>query len=166
MIKKILDIIMKYFNKVEHFKIMLDAYKTQGFGENPENYKQYNLAGHEGVDYSTKGDRTIYSPERGIVERDYDKPCGAYGNYVVIYYPDSKLIVYFAHLKENFVEIGDVVERGDIIGIMGNTGNSTGAHLHISGKKINEKKEILNLDNGYKGFVDIEKIWIRSNNYI
>lgn len=165
-LSKILNRLLDIFIKKEPQKIMQNAYRTQGFGEHPEWYNEYDLAGHEGIDYSTKRDRTIYNPERGIVERDYDIPRGAYGNYVVISYPESGLMVYYAHMKENYVEPGDIVEAGDIIGIMGGTGNSKGDHLHISGKRVNSLGKVLDTDNGYKGYIDLEKEWIIPNGYI
>ena len=50
----------------------------------------------------------------------------------------------YSHLNEIFVKTGDKLEKGDIIGLMGSTGRSTGVHLHYEimkrNKKINPRK--------------------------
>lgn len=55
-----------------------------------------------------------------------------YGNYIMIYHGDGTLANYF-HLQKNGskVQVGDVVEEGDVIGLSGNTGWSSGPHLHF-----------------------------------
>lgn len=57
---------------------------------------------------------------------------GGFGNYIVIEHPGSVYTLY-AHLYPNSipVSVGDTVGQGQIIGIMGNSGNSTGTHLHF-----------------------------------
>ncbi len=65
-----------------------------------------------------------------------------YGNYVVIDHGNGLQTLY-AHLSRIFVKPGDVVTRGAVIGNMGNTGNSTGPHLHFEvikkGIKVNPR---------------------------
>ncbi|MBP5579952.1 MAG: peptidoglycan DD-metalloendopeptidase family protein [Ruminococcus sp.] len=56
--------------------------------------------------------------------------CGGYGNYVVISHDGTYSTVY-AHLKNACVSVGDYVEQGQVIGYIGTTGWSTGAHLHF-----------------------------------
>ena len=55
---------------------------------------------------------------------------GGYGNYCVIDHGNG-VIAYYAHLTVSYVSVGQVVNQGDTIGIMGCTGYSTGAHLHF-----------------------------------
>ena len=78
-------------------------------------------------------------PDRGY----YGSSCGGqFGNYVEIE-TTSGLINYYAHMRNIIrVKIGDHVEKGQIIGYMGNSGSSTGTHLHFeirnaSGQKLN-----------------------------
>ena len=132
---------------------------TQGFGQNPEYYQKASngaLKAHEGIDLvPTGGNIKIYSPVKGFVWYDQDQPRGAYGNMIVIAEPYRKLNLYFCHMRENFLSPGDWVNPGDVIGVMGNTGNSFGAHLHLM---INRWEKApgsrLDYDNGYRGMVD------------
>ncbi|MFW5896984.1 MAG: M23 family metallopeptidase, partial [Bacillota bacterium] len=56
---------------------------------------------------------------------------GAYGNVIFIDHGGSELVTVYAHLSRIDVSVGDVVARGDVIGHSGNTGRSTGPHLHF-----------------------------------
>ncbi len=55
---------------------------------------------------------------------------GGYGNYIVIKHPNGSQTLY-AHLSSNAVAAGQVVTQGQTIGAVGNTGRSTGPHLHF-----------------------------------
>ncbi len=55
---------------------------------------------------------------------------GAFGNLVIIQHPNG-MKTYYAHQSKLNVSIGDQVSQGDIIGFVGNTGRSTGPHLHF-----------------------------------
>ncbi len=75
---------------------------------------------------------------------------GGYGNYVVIDHKNGYYTLY-GHMQYQSVRVsaGDMVKRGQIIGIMGSTGNSTGVHLHFEVRKENESNP---------GFNNAEKI--------
>lgn len=83
---------------------------------------------HDGVDIVSDGDITILSVCDGKVIRSTHSL--SWGNYVVVEMADGRSIVY-AHLSKRYVSVGEKVTAGQFIGVMGNTGNSTGAHLHI-----------------------------------
>ena len=53
----------------------------------------------------------------------------SYGNYVVINHNNGYLTLY-AHMSRIAVKVGDVVERGQVIGYVGMTGSATGPHVH------------------------------------
>ena len=53
-----------------------------------------------------------------------------YGTLVEIAHGDG-LITRYAHNRENRVEVGDLVRQGDVIALMGNSGRSTGPHVHF-----------------------------------
>lgn len=59
-----------------------------------------------------------------------------YGNYVMILHENNYVTLY-AHLEAVYVREGQTVAQGDEIGLMGNTGNSFGAHLHFEVRKYN-----------------------------
>lgn len=54
----------------------------------------------------------------------------AWGNYVQVYHPASKTITGYAHLSAIYASVGQQVSRGQQVGEVGSTGNSTGPHLH------------------------------------
>jgi murein DD-endopeptidase MepM/ murein hydrolase activator NlpD len=82
---------------------------------------------HSGLDFAGKPGSEVVAVASGVVTfvgRD-----AGYGNVVEISHGDSYKTRY-AHNKENRVEIGDVVRKGDTIALMGSSGRSTGSHVH------------------------------------
>lgn len=130
---------------------------TQGFGENPQNYQQFGLNGHEGLDFIPRdADKQVYAVESGTVVSDVDDPVQgkSYGTNVVVLVPANRRLWTYAHLAQNFVSKGEKVLRGQVIGIMGDTGNTTGPHLHLGLRLADAAGNPLNHGNGFKGFVD------------
>lgn len=129
---------------------------TQGFGENPDYYFRFGLTAHEGIDLIPTGtDWGVLCVEDGIVVKDEDNErSGAYGIYCTIWHPAVKKATQYCHLEENYVSIGDSVKKGQVIGLMGSTGNSTGPHLHLNLFEVDENGVRLNRDNGYLGGID------------
>ena len=85
---------------------------------------------HKGIDLiSVSGDREVKSISDGVVRGNFNDPNG-FGNYVSIEHADGKRVIY-AHLASFKKKPGDKVQAGDVIGIEGNTGKSTGIHLHL-----------------------------------
>ena len=82
---------------------------------------------HSGIDMSAKIGTPIYAPADGVVE--YAKYKGSYGNYLLINHPFGFKTAY-GHLEKFTVKSGDYINKGDLIGYVGNTGRSTGPHLH------------------------------------
>ncbi|MBN8194103.1 M23 family metallopeptidase [Bacillus sp. NTK074B] len=84
---------------------------------------------HKGIDIARPSDRTIKSVDNGrVVSAGWDD--GGYGNKVVIDHGNGYKTIY-AHLSSISVSAGQTVERGQKLGIMGETGEATGVHLHI-----------------------------------
>ena len=100
---------------------------------------------HKGLDISAPTGTPIYAPSRGVVafiERD-----PAYGLVLNIAH-GSGLVTRYAHLQRVGVKQGQVVQRGEPIAFIGDSGRSTGPHLHyevrISGVPVNPMRYILN----------------------
>ena len=83
---------------------------------------------HYGIDTRLKTGDSIYSVFDGMVR--IAQRGRAYGNYVVIRHFNGLETVY-GHLSKTFVKVNQVVRSGEIIGLGGNTGRSTGPHLHF-----------------------------------
>ncbi len=82
---------------------------------------------HAGIDLSATSGTPIYATADGVIE--YAKRKGGYGNYILIDHPYGFKTAY-GHLSKLNVKVGDYVLKNDLIGYVGNTGRSTGPHLH------------------------------------
>jgi murein DD-endopeptidase MepM/ murein hydrolase activator NlpD len=93
---------------------------------------------HAGMDFSAKVGTPIYATGDGKVIKVIRS--SSYGKYIVIDHGFGYETLY-AHLNEFKVKKGDKVKRGEIIGLVGNTGMSSGPHLHYevhkNGKVVN-----------------------------
>ena len=102
-----------------YIRPMIGGRKTQG------------IHGNNGVDLAAPTGTPILAAADGrvIVSRSggYN---GGYGSYLVISHPNGTQTLY-AHLSQNSVFVGQSVAQGQIIGAVGNTGKSTGSHLHF-----------------------------------
>ena len=88
---------------------------------------------HSGIDYGCPEGTPILASGDGVVQYAAFDGTG-YGNWIVIVHPDGKATLY-AHLSQRLVIPGAQVKQGDVIGKSGNTGNSTGPHLHFEARK-------------------------------
>lgn len=83
---------------------------------------------HEGMDFTASVGSPIYATGDGVIsEAEYNS--GGYGNKIIINHGYTYETVY-AHLSKIKVKVGQKVKRGEVIGLMGNTGKSTAPHLH------------------------------------
>ena len=129
------------------------VYITQGFGENPRYYAKYGLKGHDGIDLRTRfldsplAHRYVTAAAGGTCEVRDDGRVG-YGLHIRIHHPDGSMTIY-GHLSRVYVGKNKVVSVGERIGITGNTGDSTGPHLHFEYRPPN-----WNSANGFAGAVD------------
>lgn len=83
---------------------------------------------HQGVDIPLKTGDPVYATFTGKVRMS--KYLGGYGNVVVIRH-ENGIETFHGHLSKRMVEAGDWVNAGDVIGLGGSTGRSTGPHLHF-----------------------------------
>ena len=128
---------------------------SQYFSQRPEYYSQFGFAGHEGVDWATPVGTPITAPFDGRIVQDNDPKDGVYGNYVVLWDYNQKCAVWFCHLDLNNVSIGDVVKKGQVLGKTGNSGNTSGPHLHFNFCETDSVGNRINKNNGYKGFLNV-----------
>ncbi|MEK7582077.1 MAG: peptidoglycan DD-metalloendopeptidase family protein, partial [Patescibacteria group bacterium] len=94
-------------------------------------YKSQGLHGYNGVDLATfRGAPIIASATGDVIISRQGGWNGGYGNYIVIQHGNGTQTLY-SHNNENIVSVGDRVVQGQVIGYVGNTGRSTGSHLHF-----------------------------------
>ncbi len=100
---------------------------------------------HKGLDISSREGTKIVATADGVVT--FAGRNGFYGNMIKIDHGHGMMTRY-GHLEKMLKKRGDAVKRGDVIGLMGNTGRSTGPHVHyevfLNGIPVNPKKYILN----------------------
>jgi hypothetical protein len=98
-----------------------------GFGKrvNPITRKEQF---HTGVDLITARGNSVYAPARGVVAKT--STTGDRGNFILITH-DNKLTTSYSHLEKIHVKEGDQLSQGQLIGLVGSTGLSTGPHLHF-----------------------------------
>jgi Peptidase family M23 len=109
---------------------------NQYFGVNPENYAQFGLPGHEGLDFMAPDGSKVFCVAPGTVFAIHPEPTGHnYGTHVRVNHIDSYQTTY-GHMRQLFVQVGQVVKTGDVLGLADNTGNSFGSHLHLTLKKL------------------------------
>ncbi|HEY53042.1 MAG TPA: LysM peptidoglycan-binding domain-containing M23 family metallopeptidase [Caldilineae bacterium] len=84
---------------------------------------------HMAIDLATRGGTQVRAADTGAVIKAGWSDNG-YGYRIVIDHGIDYVTVY-AHLSEYYVEEGDIVTKGEVIGAVGSTGNSTGPHLHF-----------------------------------
>jgi|GEM_PF-1193665 len=83
---------------------------------------------HQGVDIAKGPMAKIYSAESGkVIYRGYEP---GYGNYIIVRHKEGWTTRY-AHLAQYNVDWGESVQKGQIVGFMGETGRVTGVHLHF-----------------------------------
>ena len=90
----------------------------------------YNSYSHEGMDISAVIGTPVYAAYDGIVAYSDNEPT-TYGEYIRTYHPELDTCFFYGHLSERLVSTQNSVKQGQLIGYTGNTGNSTGPHLHF-----------------------------------
>lgn len=101
---------------------------------------------HGGMDFSAETGTPVYATGDGKIVRADSRSSG-YGKHIRLEHGFGYMTLY-AHLSKYNVRVGQVVKRGDIIGYVGNTGRSSGPHLHY---EVHLNKERLNPVNFYYG---------------
>ena len=110
---------------------------TQQFGETAfarANSLKYGRPFHDGVDFGLPHGTQLFAAADGVIagtgNTDLAPRCELWGKWITIEHPFG-LTTLYAHLSLIKVRVGQTVKRGDLIGYSGNTGFSTGPHLHF-----------------------------------
>lgn len=124
---------------------------SQLWGQNPQMYARFTydgvpLLGHNGIDFLTPMRTPILASESGVVAAAAFEP-GGFGHYVLLQHSWGQSI--YAHLDSIAVGTGQAVHRGQRLGVSGDSGNSTGPHLHYA-IRINPYQRT----DGWGGFSD------------
>lgn len=124
---------------------------TQQFNENPQNY--FGHPGHMGLDFGAPMGtdvKAVYDGRVAWVDAD-----SGYGKYIRVWHPELQVHTFYAHLSEQLVVKGQSVTGGQVIGHVGNTGNSTGPHLHLEVRIADESGNYVDPGNGHgRGRID------------
>lgn len=100
---------------------------------------------HEGVDLSAEVNSRIFATADGVVTQSGQ--VGGFGLLIEIKH-DNGLMTRYGHANKLIVQVGDFVKKGQLIGLVGNTGRSTGNHLHyevlMGGQSIDPQKLMKN----------------------
>ncbi|MFA5831700.1 MAG: peptidoglycan DD-metalloendopeptidase family protein [Candidatus Paceibacterota bacterium] len=108
---------------------------TQHFGRTKDSVRLYASGTHNGIDFRASRGTSVKSPAKGeiVATGNTDITCSkaSYGKWVLIRH-DNGLTTLFGHFDVIKVSAGQSVEVGDLIGYSGNTGYSTGPHLHMT----------------------------------
>ena len=127
-------------DKIMHYPAIhptsLDNSKfSSGFGYRYDPFTK-NRKIHEGHDFSAKVGTEVCATANGVVKSS--RFFGSFGNYIEIDHGNGYTTTY-GHLSKRLVKKGQSIQRGDIIGKVGNTGRSTAPHLHYEIKYNNKK---------------------------
>lgn len=127
------------------FTLPLDSHEVRV----TSNYGPRRRRLHKGIDLKVQIGDTIRAAFDGKIRiRNFERR--GYGHYVVVRHPNGLETIY-GHLSKILVDVNDVVRAGEPIALGGNTGRSTGSHLHFEtrflGQAINPA-EIIDFENG------------------
>lgn len=110
-----------------------------GYRRNPFGGRGYEF--HAGLDIDGARGDLVAAPANGIVSKAGWE--GGYGNMIEIDHGNG-LTTRYGHLSRGDVQVGDTIQRGQLIGLIGSTGRSTGPHLHyelrLNDKPINPRR--------------------------
>lgn len=130
--KELEDFIVEIEDRFEYLETVPDLWPTYGrltstFGLRKDPFGS-GTTYHKGIDIANSVGTNIIASAKGVVTFTGYK--SSYG-YTVIIDHNNEYETLYAHLSKILVSVGDTVEKGQIIAKMGNTGRSTGPHLHF-----------------------------------
>ncbi len=148
------------------------AFSWEGYITSPFGYRVWDDGSaeyHKGVDFGVPHGTEELAVADGTVVKicntcthDYSKnsSCGCgggYGNYVDILTDDGKYYITYGHMSAVYVNIGDKIKNGQVVGAAGCTGWSTGNHLHLEMRYGGEYGELIDPLTFIQSYVPIEE---------
>lgn len=102
---------------------------TQRFGARPEYYGHYDPPGHPGVDWGMPVGTEVLCARQGRVVIAGWTANTARGMHICIQH-DNGMVTFYMHLDMVLVQVGELVQAGQVVGKSGMTGDTDGPHLH------------------------------------
>lgn len=138
-------------NKIVNYPYLEDdlikVYKNFGFQKKPPVLTGSWIKNYNGIVFELKKNASIYSILDGMVIEKSNNSESSKGKSVTIKSKDDLIIIYY-HLNDIYIEIGQKVKKGELIGIAGNTGlitvNGLGIEILRNQKNINPNEYLLN----------------------
>lgn len=131
-------------NTMPNGKPVAAAYRSSSYGWRVDPFSG-RMAFHEGLDFTAQQGAPIYAAAGGIITTAEHTP--DYGKIVKIDH-GSGIETRYAHASQIMVKVGDRVRKGQVVGQVGSTGRSTGAHLHfevrLNGVPLDPRKYLQN----------------------
>lgn len=134
---------------------------SQKFGEHFYNqegkcvYVAMGFNGHNGVDFALPIGTKLIAINNGIISTAISQKNG-YGNHVRLHcsQEDVNYEIIYGHCSKFLVKQGEKVTKGQAIAESGNSGFSSGPHLHFGLRILDDSGNVANYNNGYKGSVN------------
>ncbi|MFH1827447.1 MAG: M23 family metallopeptidase [bacterium] len=133
-----------------------------GFGDQPDSkelktaYSNFEVKAHDGIDYALPEGTPVKAADNGLII-DFPQKLSSYGTNIVIQHGWGGR-TFYGHLSEVKIQIGQWVDKGDVIGYSGHTGLADGPHLHF-GMDLNNS----DVNNGFLGKINPEP-YLKNNN--
>ncbi|MCG4451920.1 MULTISPECIES: M23 family metallopeptidase [unclassified Pseudomonas] len=123
----------RQLNEAEYLagRPVLQGYMSSSFGRRTDPLTG-RFSVHKGVDFAAKAGSDVVAVAAGVVTTSGRR--SGYGNVVEISHADGYVTLY-AHNQANLVQVGDLVQRAQVIAKVGSTGRSTGPHVHFEVSK-------------------------------
>ncbi|MCU7616611.1 M23 family metallopeptidase [Chryseobacterium sp. PBS4-4] len=147
------------FLKEKEYKIVQE--QKGNFSHN-DDYSRY------AIDFAMPEGETVVAADDGFVVgviKDYqyggnDRKWIPFANFITIYHPKSGLFTQYVHLKQNgsFVKVGDSVKRNQPIGLSGETGYTSGAHLHFNVLIPEKNKTLISTPFSFENNLDAKNL--------
>ena len=105
------------------------------------------MKNHNGIDLAADEGTPVYAIKDGAVYTAIDNDA-EFGNYIILSHDQGKMTSVYAHLSKIFVDRYQYVKKGEVIGLVGQTGMATGPHLHFEirqGGKAEDPRNKLNI---------------------